>query len=351
VTNKIKPKSVSTTPAKPAVTETAKTTKTAPAAPVDKVAKAAATKVSSESSMGAAKALAPKPAGATVTGVQGVPANPRDMAIVCPVLGSLIAEGKVKMEPDGTVKISDLRKSFGNDLGFTADHQFRASNVGVFANKITDVLNHTVTQKFNVLDMRAGLIKHQGDSAILTGGQFDQAKFDAFVSHAKDGKMTETAFAEAIAANYVRDFDGRKFPADRAKNTAEGEYGAILAVFGQKDAKTGEMYLTVDDLKGMFKDKRLPKHIQPTANKDVDKMSKSLEKKSDAFLASNAFRSTATASGMANAGARLVDGGAETASAQAAVSAGKAANCPHLNGAAKMPTNTQEIVTQHSNPM
>lgn len=349
MTNKIQPKTASSTPtAKP--TETGKAAKTEKAAPVDKVAKAAAAKVSSESSMGAAKALAPKPAGATVAGVQGVPANPKDMAIVCPVLGSLINEGKVKMEPDGTVKISDLRKSFGNDLGFATDHQIRASNVGVFANKITDVLNHTVTQKFNVLDMRSGMIKHQGDSAILTAGQFDQAKFDAFVSHAKDGKMTETAFAEAIAANYVRDFDGKKFPADRAKNTAEGEYGAILAVFGQKDAKTGEMYLTVEDVRGLFQDKRLPKHIQTTANKDVSKMSKSLETKSDAFLASSAFRSTATASGMANAGARLVTGGLDSASAQAALSAGKAANCPHLAGGAKMPTNTQEIVAKHSTP-
>ena len=36
----------------------------------------------------------------------GVPANPRDMAIVCPVLGSLISEGKVKMDADGNVKMN-----------------------------------------------------------------------------------------------------------------------------------------------------------------------------------------------------------------------------------------------------
>jgi hypothetical protein len=111
------------------------------------------------------------------------------------------------------------------------------------------------------------------------------------------------------------------------------------------------MYLTIEDLRGMFQDKRLPKHIQPTSNKDVDKMSKSLETKSDAMLASGAFKSMATASGLANAGARLAEGGTEAPSAQAAVSAGKAANCPHLNGAAKMPTNTQAIITQHSTPM
>jgi hypothetical protein len=298
----------------------------------------------------AARPTSTQAATAATVGPTGVPANPKDMAIVCPVLGSLIAEGKVPMAPDGTVKIADLRKAFA-EIGFTEDHQNRAAGVGRFANELNDVLKNSITQEFNVLDMREGLIKHQGDSAILTAGQFDQGKFDAFVSHAKDGVMTEDSFASAIAANYLRDFDGKKLAASRAKDTAAGEYGALLAVFGTKDPATGKLGIKVEDLRKMFQDKDLPEHMRTTSNADISAMKKTVESAADAYLANSAFRSTWTPTGLATAGARLADGGLEGpagAVAQASSGAGKAAACPYMNGAVPMPTNQAEISPLHN---
>ncbi len=286
---------------------------------------------------------------AQATAAIGVPANPKDMDIICPVLGAMVAEGKVKMSPDGTIKISDLRKGFDNQVGMTTPAAVAAAALGFFANKPSDILHNTLHREFNVLDLRAGFGRHQGDSDVLAKGKFDGEKFKALVSHAKNGVMTEDSFAAALAANTSRDDNGTDAAAlKKGKTLASGEYGALLAVFGKKDPATGQLGIAVEDLRAMFQDKKLPP--VPEGNlRDIASLTASVGKAADVQLATGAFRSTSTVTGLAQAGVNLSNGVGAKASAQASVGAGKAASCPHMNGVGKMPT-PNEIPSKHALP-
>lgn len=315
---------------------------TTPAAPARPAAPAAAPAAATPGFSATSAVTAPKPAVTTPpapTMLNGRPVKPGDQQIVCPVLGALVASGAVKMQPDGTVNISDLRHAFGSDLGFTTTAAIGASELGLAGNTPGDVLHNTIFQQFNVLDLRKGIAKHQGDSAILTGGRFDEAKFQTLTSHAKNGVMTEDSFAEAIAANYKRDYTGPSDLAAAAKGKAlaSGEYGALLTVFGTRDPATGQMGIKVSDLRMLFQDQKIPPHSGSKPITDIGLLTAKMAGKTDLQLASQAFRSTSTATGMANAGAQLAAGGTAKPSAQASNGAGKAANCPFLTGALKMP--------------
>jgi hypothetical protein len=330
------------------------TPNTAPAQPTQP-AKPATTAAPATGFSSASSVVAPAPASvstapAAPTTLNGRPVKPGDQQIVCPVLGALVASGIVKMAPDGTVNISDLQHAFADNLGFTTTASVAAAELGLAGNTPGDVLHNTIFQQFNVLDLRKGIAKHQGDSAILTNGRFDESKFQALTSHAKNGVMTEDSFAEAIAANFKRDYSGPADLADAAKGKAlaAGEYGALLTVFGTKDPATGEMGIKVSDLRSLFQDQKIPPHSGSKPITDIGPLTAKMAGKTDLQLASQAFRSTSTATGVANAGARLATGGADKPSTQASVGAGKAANCPFLSGALKMPQ-ANDVVGAHVN--
>jgi len=255
----------------------------------------------------------------------------------------------VKMAPDGTVNIADLRRAFADNLGFTTTASVAASELGLAGNTPGDVLHNTLFQQFNVLDLRQGIAKHQGDSAVLTNGKFDEAKFDTLTSHAKNGVMDEDSFAAAIASNTKRDYTGLSDAASAAKGKtlAAGEYGALLTVFGTKQPN-GELGINVSDLRSLFQDQKIPPHMGNKQITDIGLLTAKMAGKTDLQLASQAFGSTATATGMANNGARLATDQPSKASAQASQGAGKAANCPFLNGGmAKMPP-ANDVLTTHA---
>ena len=63
------------------------------------------------------------------------------------------------------------------------------------------------------------------------------------------------------------------------------------------------------------------------------------------------FDSTSTATGLARAGIRMAQGDEAApngALSQAALSAGKAAGCPHLNGQVKAPALVKDAVVAHT---
>lgn len=274
----------------------------------------------------------------------------RQKEIVCPVLGSMVKEGRIKLEPDGTLKLSDLRaatKALQMDSGLRGG----LTATGFIANTPGDILHNTLHGEMNVLDLRSGSIKHPGDSAILTAGKFDQPKFDAMVSHAENGVMTTDSFARAIAANVQRDLiPGQAVDTlVRGKNFSAVEFGALLASFGKTDPKSGKLGISVEDMRALYQDKKLPAAHSATLI-SATALTASLTVKVDAALAGSAFRSLATATGLSEAGARI-SGGRETggtAAGQAAIGAGKAANCPHLAKAGAMPRNPNDVVNAHT---
>lgn len=272
-------------------------------------------------------------------------------AIVCPVLGALVAEGKVPVQPDGSIKMEDLTKALG-DLGQSKPFLVGTHPIGWAANTLSDLPANVMGNQFNVMELRSGNIKHPGDSAVLTAGKFDQGKFDALVSHAKNGRMSEDDFAEAIASNVLRDAKVGQLADDfgRGKNFSQVEFGALLSTFGTKDPQTGKVSIPVEDLRAMYQDKRIPPGRSGNATLlNAGAISASLGVKVDAQLASRAMGGLLTATGLASKGADLADGKpGKTAGSQAANGAGKAANCPYLSGAAKPPAKPADTVNAHT---
>ena len=280
-----------------------------------------------------------------------LPTDPKQMDIVCPVLGALVKEGKVKMNPDGTMKLADLREGAAASIGTTKPVNAALTSFGFVANKPGDVAHNMIHQEMNVLDLRAGFVKHPGDSAILTGGRFDQAKFDAMASHADHGLMTADSFAAAIAANVQRDLKPGQVAADlvKGKTFSETEFAGLLGVFGKTDPKTGKFGVPVEEMRALYQDKKLPPNGERPTMVDLMALNASLLVKVDANLAAAAFGSSATASGISAGGARLTEGGsAATAAGQASTSAGKAAACPHMNGGIKLPVHPNNAVNAHT---
>ncbi len=299
----------------------------------------------------AAKAWSATGSTAAKTAPAQLPTDPRQMEIVCPVLGALVKEGKVKMNADGTMKLSDLREGGAASLGLTRPLQASLTAIGFIANKPGDVAHNMLHQEMNVLDLRAGFIKHPGDSAILTAGRFDPAKFDAMASHADHGIMTTESFAAAIAANVRRDARPGQVAQTlvKGKTFAETEFAGLLGVFGKTDPQTGKFGIPVEQMRALYQDKKLPPNGPGPTLIDTVALNASLAVKVDANLAAAAFGSSATPSGISSGGARLTEGGrAATAAGQASTSAGKAAACPHLNGSLKKATQPNDTVNAHT---
>lgn len=194
------------------------------------------------------------------------------------------------------------------------------------------------------------MIKHPGDSAILSGGQFDAAKFDALASHAERGVMTVDSFSKAIAANVQRDLQPGQAQSDdtlvRGKNFAIVEFAGLVATFGKKDPKTGKLGIPVEALRALYQDKKLPS-VDGATLVETLKLQASMTMKVDGALAASAFKSVATATGLAELGARVAEGREGSLGGQAAISAGKAANCPHLAKGAAMPGQVNDVVNAH----
>ncbi|MBE2251163.1 MAG: hypothetical protein IAE78_16605, partial [Myxococcus sp.] len=186
---------------------------------------------------------------------------------------------------------------------------------------------------------------------------FDEAKFDALVAHAENGVMTTDSFANAIADNYRRDrAAGAGFvdSAVRGLNFAQLEFAGLLSVFGKKDPATGKTGIKVEDLRTLYEKGTIPPGMQGGKSSVIEAMAlqASLAIKSDANVARGAMASVFTATGLSSAGARLAGGGPaeseRTAGQLASMGAGKAASCPHMAGAKKMPAQPADVVNAHT---
>lgn len=276
--------------------------------------------------------------------------------IICPVLRALVNEGRVQLAPDGSVKLDELNKAV-RELGGSQPLGAATWGIGAIGNKPTDVLHNLTRQEFNVVNLPDGIVPHPADSQILREGKFNEQRFDELVSHAENGVMTTDSFAKAIAASYRRDRAagaGLVDSAVRGLNFAELEFAGLLSVFGKKDPATGKTGIAVADLRTLYEQGTIPPGMQNQRSGVVEAtaLQASLKLKTDAALARHALGSVFTATGLSSAGARLAGGGpaeSERVAAQlASMSAGKAASCPHMNGAKKMLVAPADVVNAHT---
>lgn len=276
--------------------------------------------------------------------------------VMCPVLRALVNEGRVQMAPDGSVSLDELNAAV-RELGGSKSLGAATWGIGAIGNKPSDILHNLTRGELNVVSLPDGIVPHPADTQILRNGKFDEAKFDALVAHAENGVMTTDSFAAAIADNYRRDLKAGAGVVDasvRGLNFAQLEFAGLLSVFGKKDPATGKTGISVQDLRTLYEKGTIPPGMQNQRSGVVEAMAlqASLKLKSDANIARHALGSIFTATGLASAGARLSGGGpaeSERTSGQlAAMSAGKAAACPHLTGAKKMPTAPADVVNAHT---
>jgi len=300
-------------------------------------------------------AAAPRPWGPTerTRGATQVVPGSQGSEVICPVLRALVKEGRVPMAADGTVKLDDLRAAI-KDAGGTPGLGHASWGIGAIGNQPGDVLRNLKGGSFNVKDLPEGIVPHPADSGILRGGKFDEAAFQRFTAHAENGVMTTGAFAKAIAESYRRDLrPGNVVDSTvRGLNFAQLEFAGLLSVFGREDPATGKTGIAVSDLRQLYEHGTIPPGMQGGRSSIVETLAlqASLKVKTDASLAAHAFGSVLTATGLSRAGARLTEGKPEekAAASQAAGSAGKAAGCPYLTGAAKMPPAPADVVNAHT---
>jgi hypothetical protein len=92
--------------------------------------------------------------------------------VICPVLGSLIREGSLKLAQDGTISLSELRTLMITRLGITKERADVTIATGVIGNhfSITD-LGRIATGRFSIPHLAGSFLDHQGrgDTGILKG--------------------------------------------------------------------------------------------------------------------------------------------------------------------------------------
>ena len=261
----------------------------------------------------------------------------KKMDIVCPLMGALVAQGNVKLDADGNMQTSDFYSAMVSRAGISGPLAIAAMAAAPAANKLSDMLGNIFHMRFNPLLLRSGQIKHPNDSAILTNGKFDEAKFDTLTSHAKDGKMTTASFSAAISATVARDGTSSGVP------LAVAEAAALINVFGTVDPATGERSIDVATLRNLYQNKQMP----------AVGLMMSRPPSGIADMASTIARITAglsfgNASGLATEGINRSLGTSSTLAGSAMTGAGKA-SCPHMKGLAANPppTNSDEIAALH----
>lgn len=283
----------------------------------------------------------------------------KEMDVVCPVLGAMVASGRLKMDSEGNINLKQMADILVRDHGASPALAHATLAVGWGGNRPGDVLGNLLHSELNVLELRSGMIKHPADSAILTAGRFDEEKFQDLVSHAEPGgRMTIKSFGAAIRDQIERDSDtSTRVPTTgffsnllpdgldsflRGQPTAIVEFGALLNLYGKRDPATGERYIEASTLRDLYQHKKLPPNERMQSRPAVGVVDLT------ATMARLGWETTfGTASGTALEGAERALG-KEVAGQDGMGGAGKA-TCPYMNAATQKsgPTSPAENDSLH----
>lgn len=169
--------------------------------------------------------------------------------IPCPALAGLFNANMLKVEKDGTVKISDLESAL-SQIGPNAK----------LRNALTRGAENTddVTGSFNLFKLNGSNLDHTGSSGIRQNGVHPE-RFDKLMSFSKDGeRLTRKDLADAAEAFAKED------PGLRGRVTQQAEMTIVLEIFG-RTANDGSRYLTREDAKQLFVDGQIPSSWSPPA--------------------------------------------------------------------------------------
>lgn len=254
--------------------------------------------------------------------------------IVCPVIRGMVNDGHLHVDAKGNANISELKDIF-EDLGFNRN----LAHVAAVGNGIGDIVGNLWNGKFNVNQLRGGLLDHSGDSMILRNGKFDPERFNALVAHSSDGvRMTAADFQKAIQDN--KKIDDASWIGSRISGV---EFSILMDAFGTKGAD-GVKGISIEDLRNLYENKNIPASFRPTEGVRPEN--------NVAGLASQ-VRNLASGSqvGMAKAGvdSALQSSDLFTSGNIAVQGAGKGI-CPHMSAAGTQttPASAQEVTQLHN---
>lgn len=263
--------------------------------------------------------------------VQNTPNQPE---IVCPVIRGMVNEGHLQVDAKGNAKISELKDIF-EDLGFNR----HLAHVAVAGNGIGDIAGNLFGGKFNVNQLRGGLLDHSGDSMILRNGKFDPERFNALIAHSSDGvRMTADDFAKAIKDN--KQIDNASWIGSKISGV---EFSILMDAFGTKGAD-GVKGISIEDLRNLYEHKQIPPSFRPT---------ESVRPENNVASMASQMRDLASGSqvGIAKAGVNSALQSADlfTPANLAVQGAGKGV-CPHMSAGGAQTTSapTPEITQLHN---
>jgi hypothetical protein len=210
----------------------------------------------------AAGKAAPKEA-QKVDDAQGAP---KAKLLMCPVLGSLVKEGSLKVDDQGNVSLKELNDVMVNRLGISKPRAAVTVSTATIGNHLSD-LDDVIGGKMNLNHLGGSFLDHrgQGDTGILMGGEFHEDKFQALISHSSDGKtMTIQDFSKAIKDQLKR--DGGLVTRTKGASEDVFEMAALINTFGYKD-ENGVRRISFETMRNLYQHQQLPPKEELMARK------------------------------------------------------------------------------------
>ena len=180
--------------------------------------------------------------------------RPNADKIPCPALLSFYNNGLLDPDENGNVAIADLDKVLAS-VGVN-------STVRKVLAKGADESDGVRDCKFNLFALRDSSLDHSGSTGIRDPEVNPDMLESNLLRFSENGRLYAEHFA--AAANQAQKGD----PGIKGTITQTVEFTALLEVFGRVDESKGR-YLTIDDVKGLWIDGKLPTDWQPRAADEV----------------------------------------------------------------------------------
>ena len=174
--------------------------------------------------------------------------------IPCPALLTFYNNGLLNPDKHGNVATNQLNDVLAG-VGISADVRKTLVKGADETDEIPD--------SFNLFALHDSKLDHTGSIGIRDP-HFNPDKLEnVLLRFSEKGRMSAEHFA--AAANYAR----REDPGLKGTIIETLELTALLEVFGRVDESTKKRYLTVDDVKGLWNDGKLPKGWQARPANDI----------------------------------------------------------------------------------
>jgi hypothetical protein len=214
--------------------------------------------------------------------------DPQLRQIPCPVLRTLVNEGRLTPDAQGQVDLAQLNTALEQiGVGGIVRKVLVGGAHGQGKEQAARFLTKTADSTFNILRLTGGSLDHAGDTRILRGG-FNEERLKWLVSFSSDGKRLSIDDV-ARAQKAARTEEPAGF---RGALLGVAELCAVMLVFGTPDAR-GVKGISNEALTSLYRDAKIPPGFEPRSVGGLELV---------ATMAKVAFTQAFTTSGRATMG-------------------------------------------------